>query len=334
MGQFLMSTPRRVRHFAVSALLGLPIFLSVFRLLPGVPVLPVLAVDPPAPEKVALKFAWPARLRCEVEHATRASFLASEPPKGNTVHLSLEAVRGGGGWLVRQKVTGTTLDEPSPAQKPDTKAGKKPPETDPHELEVLLYPPFTVTNEGAFGGLELAPGDRAILEKKDAQQRQRNEMIKKLAPNVPLPPAEDALASATKKAASSWNVLVGAWAGKTIPEGEDPDLRTERDQAVPVGAPLHLVDRLSLTRGAPCKPAPRGGCVKLEVRSDPTDAPDTSGSAKVRFHSTTTLVTDPRTLIPRSYTRTMEMSAPLPASSGPAREETNHVVETMTFRCK
>jgi hypothetical protein len=270
---------------------------------------------------VALKFAWPARLRCEVEHSTRASFRAGEPPRGNTVHLALEAVRGGGGWLVRQRVTGSTLDDASkPSEGSHQKTPRKNPEMDPHELEVLLYPPFTVTNEGAFGGLELTAGDRAILDKREALQRQRTEMIKKLAPTTLIAPADDALAAATKKAASSWNFLVGAWAGKTLIEGDVPDQRTERDQVVPLVGPLRVVDRLKLTRGVPCKPAPRGGCVELEVTSDPADV-----TSKARFHQTTALVTDPRTLVPRSYTRTMEMSAPT---------DTNTVIETMTFRCK
>jgi hypothetical protein len=186
---------------------------------------------------------------------------------------------------------------------------------DPHELEVLLYPPFTVTNDGVFGGLELAAGDRAILDKREAYQQQRTEMIKKLAPTTPIAPAEDALAAATKKAAASWNLLVGAWAGKTLAEGEVADRRTERD----VG-PLHVIDRLKLTARVPCKPAPRGGCVELEVTSEPADA------APVRYKETTTLVTDPKTLIPRLYTRRMESFA------RPDMSQT--VNETMTFRCK
>jgi hypothetical protein len=251
-------------------------------------------------------------------------------------------VRAGGDWLVRRRVTGTT--ENGAAKTPGTtperstgKTSKKTPEMDPHELGVLLYPPFRVTSEGAFGGLELTPADRAILERRQAQQRQRVEMIKKLAPSVPLAPVEDVQA-ATRTAASSWNYLVGGWAGKTLAEGL-PGRQTESDMVVPPLGPLHLVDRLTLTRGVPCKPAPRDGCVALEVTSESADA--TSATAdKGRFRATQTLVTDPRTLIPRSFTRTVQASAPVApevakAAGAPAwtREDTNSV-ETMTFRCK
>jgi hypothetical protein len=315
----------------------------ILALLPALSALPLVAAEPPKPATVALKFAWPARLRCEVEHATRATFSDGGPLAGNTVHLSLEAVRGGGGWLVRQTVKGTTQDPPSHpeydklAHDLAAKSGKAPPERkkmDPHELQVLLYPPFTVTSEGGFGGLELNEADRAILDKRMARQRQMAEMIKKLAPNTPATPAEDALETATKKASSTWNVLVGAWAGKHLREGEIPELRIEHDQAVPFSGTLHLVDRMALTRGVPCKPAPRGGCVRLEVTTDPAVAAPAAGAPEaaaptspVPFHTTATVVTDPRTLIPRSYTRVMNM-----ATGG--QPGASKVVETMTFRCR
>jgi hypothetical protein len=289
---------------------------------------------------VTLKFAWPAHLRCEVDHTTRATFSDGAPLAGNTVHLALDAVRGGDGWLVRQRVTSTTQEGAGPAPR-----SKK---TDPHELEVLLYPPFTVTREGAFGGLELNSEDRAILDKRAAKQRQMAEMIKKLSPDAPGAPSEDALEAATKKAASTWNLLVGVWTGKRLPEGDIPELRAERDQKVPFFGTLRIVDHMTLARGAPCKPAPRGGCVRLEVTSDPAGAaprgggPD-AGSAPggMRFHKTATVVTDPKTLIPRSYSNVLDMSMPAgfaPEGAQPPPGKTmpqgSKVVETMTFRCR
>jgi hypothetical protein len=281
----------------------------------------LLAVDP-SPATIPFKFAWSSPLRCEVEHTTRVSSEEGEAPQGSTVHLSLQAVRAGGAWLIRQKVKGTSQDTPTPA----ATAAKPKARMSDRELEVLLYPPFTVSADGAFRGLELTADDRAILDERAAQQRRREEMIKKLAPTMPAPPSEDALAAATKRAASSWNVLVGAWAGKDIAEGSHTDLSSARDEVVPGFGPIHITDRLTATRAAACRPAPRGGCAKLEMTSES----DSGGpSQKVEFRTTSTLVTDPRTLVPRTYTRVMDMRGlkdGMPLST--------KVIETMTFRCK
>jgi hypothetical protein len=232
-------------------------------------------------------------------------------------------VRAGGGWLVRQKILSLHPDASGPA------AARKAP--DPHEVELVLYPPFTVSSEGVFGGLELTAGDRAILERRQASQDKRAEMVRKLAPNAPQA-REDILGTATKRAAASWNLLVGAWAGKRLPEGENPGLRAERDEALPLIGPVHIVDRMKLTRGEPCKPSPKGGCVKLEITSGP---PDATATQDARYRLTTTLVTDPRTLVPRSLTRLTNVETPdpdAPKTGAPALRRTR-VVETMTFRC-
>ena len=283
--------------------------------------LPLLAADPPA--ALPLRFAWPSPLRCEVEDKTAVTFKDGDPPTGNTPRLSLQAVRAGGGWIVRQKLLGSS-QAPAP--------GRKPP--DPHETELLLYPPFTVSNDGAFGGLELTAGDRAILEKRQASQDKMAEMVRKLAPNAPQAPREDILATSTKRAGANWNFLVGAWAGKALPAGDQPGLRSERDETLPFIGPVHIVDRMKLTRAEPCAPSPRGGCVKLEISSEP------GGVADARYHLTTTLVTDPRTLVPRGLTRVTDVETPDPAASNtvapmaaPALRHV-HIVETVTYRCK
>jgi hypothetical protein len=89
----------------------------------------------------------------------------------------------------------------------------------------------------------------------------------------------------------------------------------------------------------------RGGCVKLEITSEPDPAAPAGAAgaappgADFRYHMRTTLVTDPRTLVPRSTTRVMDTTDPALARPGhadgsSAAERTSHVVETMTFRCK
>ena len=290
--------------------------------------LPLLAGDPPAPGGVPLTFAWPSPLRCEIEHRTAVAFKDGDMPTGNTIALSLQAVRAGGGWLIRQKILSMHPDAAGPA----TAAKARKP--DPHEAELVLYPPFTVSSEGVFGGLELTAGDRAILEKRQASQDRTAEMVRKLAPNAPQT-REDILGTATKRAAAGWNLLVGAWAGKHLPEGENPGLRAERNETLPLIGPVHIVDRMKLTRGEPCKPSPKGGCVKLEITSSP---PDATGTKDARYHLTTTLVTDPRTLVPRSLTRLTSVETPDPNApkSGAAPVALRHtrVIETMTFRCK
>jgi hypothetical protein len=268
--------------------------------------LSLLAADPPAPGGVTMNFAWPSPLRCEVEDVTRATLGGGPTPKapvGNTVRLALEAVHRGDGWLVRQRVVGTKSDPP---QRDAKKA-------DLREMEVLLYPPFTVSNDGSFRGLELTAADRAIVDARQEKSRQTAEFARKLNPGLRMAP-EDVLGETTKKAASNWNFLVGAWAGKQVAEGEGPALRSVR--AMPGKGPIPVVDRMRLTRGAPCDRPPRDGCVALDVTTDP----DAEGPSSLRYHAVTTLVTDPRTLVPRSLTRLMD--------------GTDHLVETTTYRCR
>jgi hypothetical protein len=90
---------------------------------------------------------------------------------------------------------------------------------------------------------------------------------------------------------------------------------------------VHLVDRLAVTRTS-CAPSPRDGCVKIEVTSEPEARPGAPGPA-ARYHLTTTLVTDPRTLVPRTFTRVTSVDRP---ELGAQARST--VTETMTFRCK
>jgi len=240
-------------------------------------------------------------------------------PSDTSMRLALEAVREGAGWRVREKVLESTPK------------GKM----DPRELEVLLFPPFRVTKDGAFGGLDLTPEDKTILEKRQATEDQKAEIAKKLDPTFAAMAREDLLANATKRATSAWTFLVAAWAGKDLPPGDVPWLRTERNQPFPLIGIVHVVDRLKVSPGAACSPSPRGGCVKVEITSSPdlttggvpVPGPDVAPGVPrdTRFQLTQTLLTDPRTLVPRSVTRTSEVETPA---------EHITVVDSTTYRCK
>jgi hypothetical protein len=249
-------------------------------------------------------------------------------PSDTSMRLSLEAVRDGAGWRVREKVL-----ESTPKGKMDLR-----------ELEVLLVPPFRVTKDGAFAGLDLTPEDKEILQKRQAAEDQKAEMAKKLDPNFSSLLHEDLLANATKRATSMWSFLVAAWAGKELPPGNIPELRTERDQVFPMIGPLHVVDRLKLSLGEACAPSPKGGCVKLEITSSPDLAsgpPPGTGApgASVRdahVQLTSTLLTDPRTLVPRSVTKVSEVELPDPGAPDPKTAQRQHVtvIDSTTYRCK
>jgi hypothetical protein len=296
---------------------GFLALLSVF------PTLPLLAADPPAPATVPLKFAWPAHLRCEVEQKMSFDHKDGAAPLDTSMRVALDAVRDAGGWRVRQKVL-----ESTPKGKMDLR-----------ELEVLLSPPFRIGKDGAFVGLDLTPEDKAILAKRQEAENKKSEMAKKLDPSLASLLNEDLLASATKRTTSAWSFLVGAWAGKELPPGNVPELRTERDQAFPMIGMVHVVDRLKVSPGASCSPAPKGGCVKLEITSSPDlasgvgPAPGPGVPLKdSHFQLTQTLLTDPRTLVPRRVTRVSEvdMAGPDP------KTEHKHVMVTdsATYRCK
>jgi hypothetical protein len=254
-----------------------------------------------------------------------------QAPQGTSMRLALEAVRGADGWLVRQKVLEATPK------------GKR----DPHELELLLFPPFKVTKDGAFGGLALSADDKAIIEKRQADEDKKTAMAKKLDPNLSAILREDLLANATKRVTSSWSFLVAAWAGKELPPGNVPELHTERDESFPLLGPMHVVDRLKVSPGATCSPAPKGGCVKLEITSAPdvasaagpapgSGAPPGFSMRDVHFQLTTTLLTDPRTLIPRSVTKVSDVEMPDPDAPPGKPPERKHiqVVDATTYRCR
>ncbi|HVU49145.1 MAG TPA: hypothetical protein VHL80_00575 [Polyangia bacterium] len=288
------------------------------------PLLPVVAADPPAPATVPLRFAWPARLRCEVEQKMTFDVKGGQAPQGTTMRLALEASRGADGWLVRQKVVASTPK------------GKM----DPRELEVLLFPPFKVSKDGAFAGLDLTAEDKAILAKRQGAEDNKAELAKKLDPNLPSLMRDDLLANATKRATSQWSFLVGAWAGKELPPGDVPELHTSRDENFPMIGPMHVIDRLKVSPGAACSPAPKGGCVRLEITSTPDPAaapppgpggPQGLSTRDLRFQLTTTLLTDPRTLVPRSVTKVSEVELPDPGA--PERKHVQ-VVDATTYRCK
>jgi hypothetical protein len=306
---------------------------ALFALLPALTVLttsPLLAADPPAAATVPLKFAWPARLRCEVEQKMSFDVKGGGAPQGTTMRLALEAVRDADGWRVRQKVLEATPK------------GRR----DPHELEVLLFPPFKVTKDGAFAGLALDADDRAIIDKRQAEEDKKAAMAKKLDPNLSAILRDDLLANATKRATSSWSFLVGAWAGKQLPPGNVPELRTERDETFPMLGPMHVIDRLMVSPGAACSPAPKGGCVKLEITSSPdlrASSAQPSGALPpglsvrdVHFQLTSTLLTDARTLVPRSVTKVSDVELPDPDAHDPknAARKTIQVVDATTYRCK
>jgi hypothetical protein len=253
-----------------------------------------------------------------------------QAPQATSMRLALDAVRGPDGWVVRQKVLESTPK------------GKM----DPRELEVLLFPPFKVAKDGTFAGLSLTADDKAILDKRQAAEDKKAEMAKKLAPTLPSIMRDDLLANATKRATAAWSFIVAAWVGKELPPGNVPELRTARDETFPMLGPMHVVDRLKVTPGTACAPAPKGGCVKLEI----TSSPDLSSTAPpagpdvapgfsmrdVRFQLTSTLLTDPRTLIPRSVSKASEVDMPDPDAPDPKKADRKHITvfDATTYRCK
>ncbi len=266
-------------------------------LFPGLPLILLTSVvaraDPaPAPPlpTVALHFAWPERLRVQLETARSVEKTSGSAEKSASTCRAEIDRQDDGGYLFHWD-TGNFDNVPLG----------------------LLPPDFLVSDQGAFADLADVGGYLA-----QAAQR-----LSSLTDEASLQAIKLSAASDVRR---DWMLLVTNWAGRSL----EPGRTYEEDASGPTptdGTPAaHYRKHLRLDRGTPCAAGEtEDRCVVLVVRSEahPMDRSGAPASRPpIQIEDETTLVTEPASLLPHRITTREWLSIELPGGAKHVKSET------------
>lgn len=284
---------------ALTALLALPL------------ALPALAAEP---EVVKLRFAWPAPAEAKVTYTRERTRTGKNPSSSKIAYTERVERRGDELWTFSGGIVAGVAEIPGlPPGGPAAAAELA------RAAEGLAR---VVGVDGTFRRLEGVdrawPAIVALLERSlPAGQREQVGRIQKT--------FEPALAAESQ---GHWAYAVGSWAGKELEPGYWYETSGTAESPLAPGHPLTYVTKLALVRRLPCRgEAGPPDCVELTLRSTPDPAgipamleamtrrvlaqvpqgkkpPEGLLFRDARLVDEVSLVTDPRTLLPRTITWT------------------------------
>jgi hypothetical protein len=286
-----------------------------------------------ADNATTLVFRWPAHLRCEVEHKVQLG----RGGRGATERYQLEARRERGGWVIRRTYFGGSDDRGVPETQERI------------ALKADMLPSFRIRANGSFAGLVIDPATRQRIRVRErAWEADMRAHPERQVPGVPRMPYAGSEGRLEVRARVEWMDLVESWVAGVLEPGVTLTQKGSNDLALPFLGPrrLKLVERRQLVATVPCAPGRPSTCVELQSvvepdvaglnraldasarkrQEQPKATPPEEEIAFERFEIRKTLVTDPSTLVPVTFTRRMTTSFERDHAKDDA-------VETTAFAC-